>query len=104
MLGDLFLPADGRFRPAPPFPRRTRVRPVVAAIGMVGAISGIGSWSIGLAGIRLVDPHLSPAPDAHWQTGAFTNGKRINSAAGSPPRRPMALPLDTGSISRLSSR
>jgi hypothetical protein len=86
MLGDLFLPADGRFRPALPFPGRTRIRPV---IGAVGAISGIGSRSIGLARIRLVDPHLSPARDAHWQTGAFTNGKRINSASGS--RRQMAL-------------
>jgi hypothetical protein len=83
MLGDLFLPADGRFRPVPPFPGRTRVRPVIAAFGTVGAISGIGSWSLGLARIRLVYPHLSPARDAHWQTGAFTNGKRINSAGGS---------------------
>jgi hypothetical protein len=57
---------------------------VIATIGPVGTISGIRSWSIGLAGIRLVDPHLSPARDAHWQTGAFTNGKRINSAGGSP--------------------
>jgi hypothetical protein len=83
MLGGLLPPAGGCFRPALPFPGRTRVRPVIAVIGPVGAISGIGSWSISLARIRLVDPHLSPARDAHWQTGAFTNGKRINSAAGS---------------------
>jgi len=75
-----------------PLPGRTRVRPVIAAIGTVGAISGIGAWSIGLAGIRLVDPHLSPARDAHWQTGAYTNGKRINSTGGSPA--PAALTRD----------
>jgi len=66
---------------------------VIAAIGTVGAISGIRASSIGLAGIRLVDPHLSPARDAHWQTGAFTNGKRINSAGGSLASAPNGVAL-----------
>ncbi len=107
MRGDPFLQTDGGFRPAPPFLGRTRVRPVIAviaAIGRIEAVGGIGAGSIRLVGIRLVDPHLSPARDTHWQTGAFTNGKRINSARGSPALAPRAGRVTGRGLRGLSHR